>query len=165
MNDSPSPVDVSSDGTALPAEVPLEHAPSADPILSEAFANLQAELSGRTRPREFSQESMASLLEREAEFVTDVGIEAIRIAKRSRSDVVSKADIEDADRRIRESNRGGSFAAWAEPFGGILLGAGLSQLLSVIGDDNVPTLAYVLGTVAATIGVGLLVFGVTKRMG
>lgn len=155
---------VSETSTSNSEETPEHSVLPEDPVLSKSIVELQAALQGKSHPRDFSRESLVALLERQAEYVEEVGLEAIRIAKSSQADFVSKRDIEKADEVVRSASGANGVGAFTEPVGGIILGAGLGQLLSVLAAEDPEALSYALATAACIIGVALLVYGITRRM-
>lgn len=132
----------------------------ADPQLDAAIVAIANAMAGSRKPDDFTVQSLDRLLERQAAFVEEVGLEAIRNARRSRSDVVSAVDIEEADRIVRASPRRAS--GLLEAFGGIVAGAALSQLLTVLSQKDPSTLAYVLAAGALVVGSILLTVGLVR---
>lgn len=88
------------------------------------------------------------MFELQAEY-EDVGLEAIRQARRNGSDFVSAVDIESADRTIRARGRR---TAWAEALGGILAGAGTGTFLQVAVETNPSILGLSIAAILAAIG-------------
>jgi hypothetical protein len=142
--------------------VPRPAAPEEDRSLSRIIARLRQGLSRRRPPRDFSEESLALILERQAEFVEELGLEAIAIARRAQSDVVSKVDVEQADRLVRASSASRVVVA-AQSLGGVLLGAGLSGYVNVIFTKHPTTIEYVAATVFSVLGAAILTYGLTRR--
>src|SRR3954452_1475192 len=93
-----SPPQVATPGTTLQGATP-------DETLAQTLTSLQAALQTGRPPRDFSPESVGVLLERQSEYVEELGLEAIRIARRARADVVSAVDVEHADEIVRSAER------------------------------------------------------------
>jgi hypothetical protein len=103
------------------------------------------------------------LLERQSEYVEELGLEAVRIARRSRADVVSAADIERADQLVR-SNERSPWTRALETFGGVLLGGGLGQLYAqlALGKDAT-TIGWLVATASGVIGLVSLTWSYARR--
>jgi len=125
---------------------------STDPSLERAMQALAGALARRTRPADFSDRSLATLFELQAEYVEDVGLEAIRQARRNGADVVSATDIERGDEAVRT---GGRWRGWGEAVGGIFAGAGIGTFLTIAVETHPSTVG--LGVTGAFAAVGLVV--------
>lgn len=138
-----------------PAETPP------DATLEGTVASLQGALVGR--PRDFSPEAVGVLLERQSEYVEELGLEAIRLARRNRSDVVSAADVERGDEIVRSAahTRTGRIL---ETGGGVLLGGGLGQLYAQIAlGDDATTVGWIVAIASAVVGLVLLTWSFARR--
>jgi hypothetical protein len=133
-----------------------------DRSLGRVIEKLRGALSRRTPPKDFSEDAVALMLERQAEFVEELGIEAIRIARRGHEDVVSAWNIAQADQIVRASSVG-RLVIVAQSLGGLVGGAGLSQLFVVLAEKQPSTLGYVLATVSTVFGFAALTYGLTRR--
>lgn len=131
----------------------------------KGVAELAAALGKRRGPRIFSESAVRELAIQQADFLEDVGLDAINLARRSQADVVSAADIRNAEASLR--SRGPSFPGrMLEPVGGLLAGAGVAQLYSVLSAAKTATpstLAYLLAFASTVAGIGLLAFGIARR--
>jgi len=131
----------------------------------KGIAELAAALGKRRGPRIFSENAVRELTIQQANFLEDVGLDAINLARRSQADVVSAADVRSAEASLR--SRGPSFPSrLLEPVGGLLAGAGLAQLYSVLSAAKTATpstLAYLLAALSTMAGIGLLAFGLARR--
>jgi hypothetical protein len=137
--------------------------PERHPSPSEsALEAVQGALAQRELPREFSDSGLDLLLERQAAYLEDIGVEAIRQARRSRSDVVSAADVERADEAVR-AGTSSRRAAWAEAFGGVFAGAGLGEFADVLSDEDPAALAIALPVVLMLAGAILLTAALLRR--
>lgn len=132
----------------------------ADPSLSEAMRALDDTLARKSKPSDFSDASLATLLDLQAAYVEDVGIEAIREARRHRADLVSASDIEHADHEIRAGGRG---RAWFEAFGGILAGAGTGTFLQLVSESDPSATGLSIAAVIAAVGLVTTTAGLVGR--
>jgi hypothetical protein len=99
------------------------------------------------------KESVAKLLELQAEFVEDLGVEAIRAARRHDADLVSAADVTRAEAAVRgAATRTGRM----EAFGGVLAGAGVGTFLQLAVEDDPSILGLSIAAVIAAIGLVVL---------
>jgi hypothetical protein len=135
---------------------------ASDPGLTRVLTTLRTSLTGKHAPRDFSQESVGALLERQVDYVEELGIEAILLARRARADVVSASDIQRADEVVRSGLRGRRLAG-VEALGGLLAGAGIAELFTVLGESNPTTLGYVLAALSTVVGSMLLTYGLARR--
>ena len=79
---------------------PLGAGPPVEEHVDQAL-RLEGELARRERPVAFSQEALARLLDRPDEYLTELGVEAIRVARRADNDDVQAVNINEAERRVR----------------------------------------------------------------
>jgi hypothetical protein len=133
-----------------------------DPGIARVLTTLRTSLAGKHSPRDFSQESVGALLERQADYVEEIGVEAILLARRSRADVVSASDVERADELVRSGVRGRRLAG-VEALGGLLAGAGVAELFTVLSQSHPSTLGYVLAAASTVLGSALLAYGLARR--
>lgn len=148
---------MASEGQELPTLAePDEHLASAvgkaDPLLQRAMGVLEQSLARKERPTDFSSPSVATMLELQAEYLEDVGLEAIRQARRNRADMVSAADVEHGDQAVRAGSRG---RAWLEAIGGILAGAGTGTFLQLAVEKDPSTLGLSVAAVIAAVGLAV----------
>jgi histone H3/H4 len=125
-----------------------------DPALTQALERIRAEFDGGG-PNDLSDRARAALLEAHAEFVEELGVEAVRSARRSRSDAVSEIDIEEA-RRIVQSPSKTRLGEAMGAVGGVLAGAGAGQLFAVLSQKNPSTAGYAAATIGLVVGSILL---------
>lgn len=122
---------------------------------------LKAELGKTTRPSAFTQPGFQALVTAQDEYVEDLAVEAIRVARRSQTDVVSEVQVDEARSRLRGSPK--RFAS-LELFGGLVGGGGISQLVTNLSSQGeVSTLGYGIATVLTVIGVAMLVAAIVRR--
>lgn len=134
-----------------------------DPTLAHTLASLQGALQTGRPPREFSPEALGVLLERQSEYVEELGLEAIRVARRARADVVSAVDVQQADQLVRSAERVKHRRA-LETLGGLLAGAGLGLLGTQLADgDKATAIGWILGGVLTGVGLVLLTWALAAR--
>lgn len=126
----------------------------ADSALQQALARIQQEFSDNG-PKDLSNEARAALLDVHAEYLEDLGVEAVRVAKRSRLDTVSAKHIDEA-RSFVQSGSEPKVTQAVAALGGILAGAGAGQFLAVLSEKEPSTLGYALATIALVLGCLLL---------
>jgi hypothetical protein len=81
-----------------PAEllIPDPNLPTGDRRAQQVFETLQSTLDARDAPKAFSTHGLARLLERQAEFLEELGVESIRIARRAGNYEVQPIDVDRA---------------------------------------------------------------------
>jgi hypothetical protein len=130
-----------------------------------SISELAIELGKRRGPKAFSRNAVNELVIQQANFLQDMGLEAINTARRNQADVVSGADVRNAEVTLR--SRGPSFPSrLLQPVGGLFAGAGLAQLYTVLSapkDSPPSTLAYLIAAISTIVGIALLSFGLAKR--
>lgn len=131
----------------------------------ESVAALAAGLGKRRGPRAFSEEAVRELAIQQANFLEDVGLDAINRARRNQADFISASDVRAAEGSLR--SRPPTFPArLLEPAGGLIAGAGLAQLYAVLSapkSSPPSTLGYFIAAVSTIIGIALLAFGLARR--
>src|SRR5437764_12121102 len=108
--------------------------------VDRALATLRQALSAHQLPKTFSDTAWTELLERESEFVSELGLEAIRRARQKREEVVSRADVADADNAIRRAGQTSVVAA-VQAVGGLLFGGGITGIAGWASDSHPSTAA------------------------
>jgi hypothetical protein len=131
----------------------------------ESVAALAGGLGKRRGPRAFSDQAVRELAIRQANFLEDVGLDAINLARRNEADFVSASDVRSAEASLQ--SRASSFPGRIlVPVGGLIAGAGLAQLYAVLSaPKSAPpsTLGYLIAAVSTIVGIALLVFGLARR--
>jgi hypothetical protein len=141
--------------------ISTRHGP--DPTLAQTLAALQAALETGRPPRDFSDESLGVLLERQSEYVEELGLEAIRIARRAQADVVSAVDVERADQLVRSAERSRKGRIY-ETVGGVFLGGGLGQLYAQIAlGEEATAVGWIVASLSAVVGLVLLTYAFASR--
>jgi hypothetical protein len=134
-----------------------------DPTLTQTLTSLEASLHTGRPPRSFSEESLGVLFERQSEYVEELGIEAIRLARRARADVVSASDVEHADEIVRSAERSQRNRIY-ETVGGILLGGGLGQLYAQIAlGKDATNIGWIVAILSGVVGLVLLTYAFARR--
>jgi hypothetical protein len=131
--------------------------------LELVLARLSEDLQRPGGPTEFSDRSLSALLERQTHYLEALGLESIRTARRAHADSVSAKDVETASRILQGGPRR-RLSRVLDPLGGLLAGAGLSQLYTVLSatSDKPSTLAYVLAAVSTVAGIAMLAFSIGR---
>lgn len=151
-------LDAAGESTAQPAIA--QALPASDSSLAGAMGALDAALRKRELPKGFSDAGLATLLQRQSEYVEDLGLEAIRLARIAKVDVVSASHVDDADQNLRPPQRR---LALMEAFGGVFAGGGVGQALTVMMADKPSDLAIAAAIALSVIGFALLAFGLARR--
>lgn len=140
--DSQGPADLATPGTA---RGPIPE----DASLGFAVDTLTTALTRKEHPSDFSDHSLATLFDLQAEYVGDVGLAAIREAQRRGTDVVSAVDVEHGDRVVRSGGRG---KAWIEALGGVFAGAGTGTFLQIALEEHPSTVGLSVAALVAAVG-------------
>ena len=128
--------------------------------LAKALQQAQAELTGLD-PHPFSSQAFATLQEKITKYVAQLVDESAKVAKRHRADTISEAHVQTAsDYLISDTSR--RFFRHLGTLGGILLGAALSNLLSMSSANKYPPLAVLLTTALGIIGAFLIAFHIAR---
>jgi hypothetical protein len=114
----------------------------------------------REDPTAFSEDSQARLWDLLGEYAKEIGLVAIRRARRNGSDVVSAVDIEGGDRAVRSDGRG---RAWPVAFGGVLSGAGIGTFLTVAIETHPSILGLSISAIIAAAGLITMTAGLFGR--
>lgn len=113
-------------------------------------------------PGLFSPEGFQRLTERINEFMGDLTVESVRIAKRHQSDSVSPAYVDQA-REYLASGKTGRWQRVLGGFGGIVLGVGLAAAGSMIQSAQYSTRGFVLSLVCMVVGIPAFMFHIMKE--
>jgi len=125
-----------------------------DSALKRALDRIEKEFDANG-PRDLSDEARAALLDAHAEFLEDLGVEAVRVAKRGGLDIVSARHIDDA-RVALQSGSESRVIQGVSALGGVLAGAGAGQFLAVLSEKDPSNLGYALATLFLVAGCLLL---------
>jgi hypothetical protein len=113
-------------------------------------------------PGLFSPEGFQRLTERINEFIGELTVESVKVAKRHLSDSVSPAYVDQA----REHLTWGRPARWRRVlggFGGILLGVGLTAAGTMVQSGQYSTRGFVLSIVRIFFGMPAFMFHIMKE--
>lgn len=148
-----------------PVDVPDEPWPGHErATLSSAAERIDAEL--RRRPREpmtFGPEARERLAELHAEYLADLGQEAVRVARRGHVSTVDELHVRQASTRLG-AGRGQSSAleTAANTFGGVFAGAGIASVYALMFTPGPHGIGETVTTlVLSVIGFVLLAIGMT----
>lgn len=132
----------------MPPKVPLD----LERITKEAEAEL-----GSTRVRLFSPDGFTRLNERIADYIGELTMESVRVARRHQSDSVSPAYVD----RAAEHLATGKAARWrkiTEGFGTIILGIGLATAGSMVQTGVYSTNGVILSVGCIVVGMPAFLF-------
>ncbi len=116
-------------------------------------------LEGHALPTKFSDQALLKLKVLPVQYFEDLVSGAQRIARRNGSDMVSASDVEAADRTLQSRPRR---VLWTtvNTIGGLLAGAGIAQMITILAaNENPSKAAMLLGVVPAI--VGLVALGIS----
>ncbi len=139
------------------AEIPGEREPASLAEVDHALSLMRGALSAHPLPRKFSEPAWTELLKRESEFVAELGLESIRLARQKRCDVVSASDVGEADGSIRRAGLT-SLIVGLQTIGGVLAGAGVSGIIAVLGEERPQDSLVALAAAGIVVGVALMMF-------
>lgn len=123
----------------------------------QALSILHEALAAHELPKGFSQDACAELLKRKSEFLGEMGLESIRIARQKRCDFVSVSDVAEADASIRRAALGSLWTV-AQTIGCVLAGSGVSGLIAEAGAKHAKTVPLASSMVGVVIGVAIIGF-------
>jgi hypothetical protein len=127
----------------------------------EVIANSAEHSLSNTSPTPFSAKGFTRLKEGIDEYIDSLTGEAYRIALRSRADTISSAHVEEAERHlVARSTR--SVFRHLGTLGGILLGAALSQLVTMLSDAKFNPTGVSLTAVFGIVGAFLVALSMAK---
>jgi hypothetical protein len=153
MSSSPGPQRPSSPATSLK--------PGGAEEVDHALSVMRQALAAHELPKAFSEDAWTELLKRESEFVGEVGLEAIRIARQKRSDSVSASDVGEADASIRRAGLGNLWTV-AQTIGGVLAGGGVSGLIAEAGAKHAKTAPLAASIAGLVIGAAIIGFALGR---
>jgi hypothetical protein len=147
--------------TTPQAPSPDVSAPDGSAEIDRSLRVLREALRANRLPSTFSVSAWAELVERESEFVAELGLDAIRRARRKRCDVVSAADINEADQSIRRAGLT-SLMVGVQTVGGVSSGAGITGIIAWTGESKPSTALLVLSIVGALLGAAIIAFSMGR---
>jgi hypothetical protein len=110
----------------------------------------------------FSPEAFLRLENEIGLFADDLAAESVRVAERGLADTVSAAHVERARERLTGPRRSDRMQ-YANSFGGVLLGAAVSGLVSMALDDTFTTVPTLVLAVLGIVGTGLMVYTIARN--
>lgn len=119
---------------------------------------------GRPSPTQFSDEARARLQVLHLQYLDDLANGARRIARRNRSDVISASDVEAADRILQNQPRRLLWTVFGT-VGGILAGAGSSQFLTVVSQDQITPRPLLWSVGLGLVGFIMVVTSIARQAG
>jgi histone H3/H4 len=109
----------------------------------------------------FSSAAFSRLQESIADFIRAVVLEAARTARRQRSDVISRVDVEQASRYIAAGS-GRSPVQHVGTVGGILLGAALSNGLNIVSSKSYDASGLIVTGILLVVGTFMIAFHIAR---
>lgn len=134
--------------------------PQASNELERIIRTAEVELR-QISPGLFSSEGFERLTERINEFIGELTVESVRVAKRHQSDSVSPAYVDQASEHLAS----GKPAKWQRVvggIGGIVFGVGLATAGSMIQTAQYSTAGFVLSIVCIVLGMPAFMFHIMK---
>jgi hypothetical protein len=135
--------------------------PEASSELERIIKTANVELR-QIHPGLFSPEGFQRLTERISEFIGELTVESVKVAKRHQSDSVSPAYVDQASEHLAS----GKPARWQRVLGGIggiVLGVGLTAAGSMIQSAQYSTRGFVLSVVCIVVGMPAFMFHIMKE--
>ncbi len=134
----------------------------ADPLsnLQSIIKAAEEELS-KNSPKGFSQEGFERLKRRIAEFIGQLTIESMRVAKRHQSDSISPAYVDRASEYL-VSGKSHRWQKLLEGLGSIILGIGLATAVSMILESKFSTRGVIISVVCIVAGMPAFMFHLMK---
>lgn len=139
---------------------PDQMPPRGEPA-DDVSQTLQRALDSAGTPRRFSSYGLERLLRHQTEYLKDVGLEAIQVARRARNDEVQAVDVDRADEIVRAAR--GRTRRGYEAFGGILCGAGVSIWLPELFGRDPRMWLIAISVLVMLAGALMLVHAVSSR--
>jgi histone H3/H4 len=146
-----------------PAEKPvIPDLASAEADTGESRRHIQEVLEGHSFPAHVSEQALQKLRVLPVQYFEDLLSAASRIARRNGSDVISASDVEAADRTL-QSRPHRLLWITINTVGGLLGGAGLSQILQVLSAKDKPSvLALIFAIVPTVIGFVMMAISIPR---
>ncbi len=135
--------------------------PEASTELERIIKSAELELR-QINPGLFSTEGFQRLTERINEYIGELTVESVKVAKRHQSDSVSPSYVDQASEHLVS----GKPARWQRVLGGIgglVLGVGLTAAGSMIQSAQYSTRGFVLSLVCVVVGMPAFMFHIMKE--
>lgn len=127
-----------------------------DPGLRKALENFDR-AAGSKGVADLSEDAVERLLDLHASYIDDLLVGAAQSSRRQKSDIVSKIDVEFADKALRLP-RGSWVAELCTGTGGVFAGGGLSSLLSLWSTNYEGLSGYIIAMSSLVVGCSMLAF-------
>jgi histone H3/H4 len=117
-----------------------------------------------SRPITLSADARTELEVLHAEYLGDLGQEAVRMARKERHSTVDRTHVINAAERLQEDTSN-KFSSIMNSVGGIAAGAGISSVYSILfSRSHHSTAEIAFGIVVSVIGAVLLAIGITSAV-
>ena len=134
--------------------------PHASTELERIIKTAEVELR-QIHPGLFSPEGFQRLTERINEYIGELTVESVKVAKRHQSDSVSPAYVDQASEHLT-SGRPARWQRVVGGIGGIILGVGLTAAGAMIQSAQYSTRGFVLSVVCILVGLPAFMFHIMK---
>lgn len=143
----------------------MESVASTASPLRIAAGRIDSELARRpSRPMSMSRQAREALALAHAEYLGALGEESVRLARRDRLTTVDAEHVDQAIRRLGQARSGSTLSDAANSLGGLLAGAGVASVYSIVFMSGPHSTAELLTALAlSTMGFSSLVYGLTSR--
>jgi hypothetical protein len=128
--------------------------------VQELIEQADAELA-KFGDRPFSEAGFATLKEKMSGYIASLILESSRRAKRHQADVISAADVEKADEYLIASSHR-KLTRNIGTIGGIVLGAGVSNVMSIITTNQFTPSGIVTTVLFCVIGTAMIAYQFAK---
>lgn len=129
-------------------------------VVSELITEADRQL-GSLGPSPFSAPAFENLKDKIARYIAEVIAESVKVAKRHRADTVSAAHVDQAsDYLVSDASR--RFFRHIGTIGGILLGASISNLLTMVTANQYSATSIGVTTALAIVGAFMIALHIAK---
>ena len=135
--------------------------PQASTELERIIKTAEVELR-QIHPGLFPPEGFSRLTERINEFIGELTVESVKVAKRHRSDSVSPAYVDQASEHLA-SGKPSRWQRVVAGIGGIIFGVGLAAAGAMIQSGQYSTRGFILSIVCIVLGMPALMFHIMKE--
>ncbi len=122
--------------------------------LADAGLRIDKELQ-RTSMR-FSDDAGVALVETHAEFLADLGLEAVRLTRKDRLGTVDRVHVEKAADRLGASTSSSNVVSACNTIGGLITGAGFAGAYNIAFGGRIPSISEIMVTIGLCIVGGIL---------
>lgn len=131
-----------------------------DPQVSHVLESLQASIDAHDLPEGFSDKGLARLLDRQTEYLEDLGQEAVRLARVARINEVQPVHIDQAEAILRVDP--GRRKHGYEAAGGLLWGLSSSAIVQELASSKPKMWLIGLAAVVLVLATGILVWAIAS---